>query len=255
MIAIGAPIVGQADSLDRQALIANFIRQDASSTFVDGGEMYCGPVAAANALAGIAELGMPSLRPSNREPRDARIFMAELFASPEYMDTARQEGTWPGRFIDGVLKYVALNGYPSSEFDLIGFSPLPQRLESRRKESKVSRQVLSEVLNSPSTLVWLHIGWYRYLPEKQSYENTGAHYLHLVGSEGGDLIALNSTPDRRHIPFEKLTLSTLGAGTLVHEKAKIAIPSYGLLSVNTPSPLKAKRVAVIQGVLKLSLRK
>lgn len=243
-----------ADSRSRQVFIQHSIRQDDSQNFVDGGKFYCGPVSAANALVGMAELGMGSLSPLRADPRTARRNLTELLATREYMDTSEEDGTWPGRFMNGVLKHVSAHGYPGSTFELIGFSRLPGRLEATRKSSDVSRSDVLRALNSSSSLVWLHVGWYQFVAEERRYEHKGAHYLHLIDSEGENFIAFNATPKRSHIPYEKFTLRPMGEGSL-NMKSGISLPSKGLLSLESEPALREKRIAVLQGVLTLTLRK
>jgi len=169
-------IIAQAQT-DRQQLTPNFMQTNDDAHLRGGGEQYCAPVAASNALVWLSENGFPRLLKNSADKSADQIKIIKTLGSNGFMNTSLSDGTGVGEFLIGVDKYIQQCGYKKSTLAYQGWRKHPKNFSTQMECP--SLEWISRGLDG-TTGVWINIGWYK-TRKNNVFDRVGGHWVTVVG--------------------------------------------------------------------------
>lgn len=151
---------------------------DPEAGFIEGGQIYCGPVAVSNSLMWLADHGFDKLRPKAETEKQSQVAMVKLLAARDRMDTD-DNGTGVGSVLQGVGKYVDESGYHCQTLEYQGWRPV--NIDCRRTARIPSLYWMQKIISNPAGAVWLNIGFYVYDKDFLTYKRRDGHWVTVVG--------------------------------------------------------------------------
>jgi hypothetical protein len=167
-----------ASHVERVGGTPDLCQTDKEGAFADGGQQFCGPVAASNHFVWLANHGYPKLFPATTGGKKGQIALAKALAEEKYMDTAGQSGTRPPRLIEALNRYVADCGYDIARLEYRGYLPSKGSFQSAGPHFDLDW--LRAGVANPNACVWLNIQWSK-LDPTSTYADLDRHWLCVVG--------------------------------------------------------------------------
>lgn len=223
--------------------------QTSRSELPNGGREYCGPVAAANALAWLAASGYPSLLPGNDGvPLTERQFqLIRALGADDYMSTDPFGGTTSANLMLGLEAYGKERAVPFRTIRYQGWRPQPTRFSTDVMHADVDW--IARGLDGFGNVL-LNIGWYKQLPNGDR-RRIGGHWVTLVGYENGAFLIHDPAPRSGTQPkTERVTFEYLSRGRLVGTDRGLPVDAAGYISLGGDLMLpNAADDAVLDGAI------
>lgn len=260
--------VAHASLMDKSSETPDLMQSDPEAGLPDGGEQFCGPVAAMNSMVWLARHGYPNLAPMqlhsvHPERLDVQGKMAlELSID---MHTTLRGGTGAKSFLTGIEKYIQKKGYTTQSLKYFGWEEHPKRFHVVSKGATLpALSLIKDAVAKENTAVWLKIGWYRYFPDTGKFVRFAGHWVTVVGIENTVNASRSSTftliihdPSPRsgkNITHERVTVNPIAHGHVSTGYDKELRDARGFY--NLKGDLKIKRKAdcgLLDGVAILTL--
>lgn len=144
------------------------------------GKPYCGPTAVSNLLIYLDKNGFVKILETDRPDNQDQFKLIQLLGSAKYMNTKINSGTEPLDLMKGLEKYIR-----EKEYD-ISIKWKGWTNGSRYFIGKIPDKdwIINETVQR-SNLV-LHLGWYKFDPDKNFYKRIGGHFVTVAGIKGTD---------------------------------------------------------------------
>ncbi len=240
---------------DKMKTTPNFWQKDPRADFPNGGKEYCGPVAVSDSLMWFGKHGFAHLIPPAQDEYNAQEQLIRILASEAFLETdAEHNGTSSLHVLEGILKFVTNRGYRVNSLQYQGINPkIP--LQFRAGDFPDLGWICKNSLGNSGAI--LHIGWYKYSSDTNTYVRNGGHFMDIVGyaeanNDRGRLPALivhnPSTGKQALLKIEQLTDGSLQSGKrrtngLPRPAAGMYKIVSGLPSTDTPG---SHKIAIIE---------
>lgn len=242
-----------ATTVDRSTDTPDLMQSNPQAGLPNGGEQYCGPVAAMNSMVWLSRHGYPKLSMPQADHLHVQGKLALQLS--EDMRTTKSGGTKVSGFLTGIEKYVLGKGYSIASLKYQGWEEHQKRFDGGADMPSFS--FIENSMNTGRTAVWLKIGWYRYFPNKNKYIRFAGHWVTLVGIDDTSLIVHDPAPrSGRSIKHERVTMTPLAHGMVSTgwegDRTRDARSFYSL-----GGELKIKKSAdcgLLDGVVALTLK-
>jgi len=152
---------------------------DAELSLPAGGDSYCAPVAASNALVFLGEHGFNKLLPEGATRRERQLELVRRLAAGRYMATSDEHGTGARGVLLGLHRYFEHTGHAYRSLRYQGWRAHDPRFATgvRVPELSFIRRGLEE-----HGFALINVGWYRKAPDRRLYLRNGGHWLTVVGA-------------------------------------------------------------------------
>lgn len=153
----------------------DYYQEDTSfGGFPDNGKMYCGPVAASNAISFFLITGL--LHDSSMyvlSKQHQHTIICKL-GSKQYIGTGSQ-GSSPASICRGVQKYINESGF-KSRITYDGWRFVPYEFRSKPIPDL---KAIKDTHQNSTVAVLINIGWYSYSEKIKEYIRSGGHWVTL----------------------------------------------------------------------------
>lgn len=166
-----------AASIDYSSETPDLMQSDARAALPDGGEQFCGPVAAMNSMVWLSRRGFSNLAMSDCDRPYIQGKIALKLS--EEMKTTRRDGTRVTGFLNGLESYVLQKGYSIASLKYQGWERHPNRFDGGSEHPTLS--LIKTGMATANTAVWLKIGWYRFFPDEDKFIRFAGHWVTVVG--------------------------------------------------------------------------
>ena len=178
---------------ERMNEFPSLCQHDERGGFLGNGAMFCGPVAASNALVWLATHGYPKLLPGENgdslyggyayatasKTFKAQVALVHAITADGFVKMKEGSGASPAYVAKGVRAYVESKGY---EIERLDIAPVLNDAPTDFPPSAhaLSIEAIKEAFQK-GAVVWLAIGWYERNGEATTYTRKGGHFVTLVG--------------------------------------------------------------------------
>lgn len=164
--------------IEKMDEIPDITQTDPAARFPHGGGHFCGPAAASNSLAWLADQGYRKLVQDVDGRSMSQAELAKLIGSREYMDTTLDNGTSPGDILIGFDKYIRDCGFRYRRLEYQGWRRHPREFSTGVSVPDLN-WIKKGLLGDSGVL--LNVGWYTYDPQADRYRRLSGHWVTLVG--------------------------------------------------------------------------
>ncbi|MBN1911373.1 MAG: tandem-95 repeat protein [Pirellulales bacterium] len=144
-----------------------------------GGGVYCGPMAASNAVMWLADNGFPKLAPLTPDRKEDQFHVADTLGSEAYMHTYTSGGTHPITWATELADYIEDRGYTITRFEFQGWRDMVPPYDTGIDNPNLDW--MRAGIEAENTVVCWNVGWCDYEPSTDIYHYKGAHYVTMVG--------------------------------------------------------------------------
>lgn len=198
-----------ATSVDHSTETPDLMQSDPEAGLPDGGEQYCGPVAAMNSMVWLSRRGYSKLAMPQSDRLDVQGKLALQLSQD--MKTTKTGGTKVSGFLAGIETYVLRKGYSIASLKYQGWEEHQRRFDGGAEIPSLS--FIKNSMDTANTAVWLKIGWYKYFPNKDEYIRFAGHWVTVVGMDNDSLSIHDPAPRSGKIPrSERVFLMRLAHG-------------------------------------------
>jgi len=156
--------------------------------FQENGNYYCAPVSASNSIIWLSENGYDDLNTFNQyEDLNLSQYYTIIDLS-DAMSTDENEGTNQWNFCYGLKSYITDLAYSYVRLEYQGWRGIPQEFDTGVDIPNI--EWIKEGIEGYAS-AWLHVGWYTYDENTDTYNRFFGHWITLVG-HGFDSIDDNS---------------------------------------------------------------
>jgi hypothetical protein len=213
-----------------------------------GGESYCGPVAASNALFWLGKNGFERLLPDGATDKQRQIGLVRALASRQFMATSAHSGTSATGVLKGLDLYLRAKGYRFARLEYQGWRAHQSRYSTgvRVPEPEFLQQGIGD-----GGVALINVGWYRPGKLPGIFRRHGGHWLTVVSVERDVLVLHDPAPWSGSEPLaHRVRAEPLADGWLIGEDGPFPSRGFRVLS----GELEVKRageVAIIDGAVVL----
>jgi hypothetical protein len=209
----------------------------------NGGQMYCGPAAAINALGWLGQ---------TTALRNDATWLAAIRELGACMNTDPVQGTTPAQLLDGLERYLQNKFTPDARISYQGCREVPGRF------SEGMRPQLWRMRSSGNEAVILNIGWYKKIEGTSIYQRVGGHWVSLkeaqLTSEGDVLIVLHDPYPKNGGREHRTVVTPLADGTLTGGDVRGRCMARGFFKLDDRYPRITKAdCGIIDGVVIMDL--
>jgi len=236
--------------------VPDLTQTDSELGLPGGGHAFCGPVAASDWLAYLAQTGYPRLLPAGDSPRAQQLELARILARS--MGTSVTSGTSTPGLLAALERWVTDAGYRIRRLEYQGWRGHPLRYTTYRQRPELLwiEQALVE-----GGAAFIHAGWYATSKYDRALRRHGGHWLPVVdagkNAEGAPdpsgLVLRDPAPYAGSEPaFEFARAERMTEGWLIDQAA--ALPATGYYRLGGGMRIKREgEVAVLDGAVVLVL--
>jgi hypothetical protein len=232
--------------------LPDLVQSDPALAFPLNGGSYCGPVAASNALVGLARAGYPGLVPAASSEREGHLALAREIASPRFMGTSAVSGTGPSGVLVGLERWVARAGYRIRRLEYQGWRAHPVKYATHVRFPDPA-WIASALRAGGAALI--HVGWYLPVRWDGGYHRRGGHWLAVVevSADNRELVLVDPAPyGGEQQQEERATVSLLDSGYL--KEGDVTLSARGFFALGGGMKLKrAEDTAILDGAIALVL--
>ncbi|PTX99935.1 hypothetical protein DB346_19185 [Verrucomicrobia bacterium LW23] len=205
----------------------------------NGGQMYCGPAAAVNALGWLGQTA---------PLRNDTTWLAAMRELGACMNTDPVQGTTPAQLLDGLERYLREKFSPMARISYLGCREVPGRF------SEGMRPQLWNMRSSGREAVMVNIGWYKRIEGTSIYQRVGGHWVSLkeatLTSEGDVLVVLHDPYPRNGGREHRTIVTPLADGTLTGGDVRGRCMARGFFKLDDRYPRITKAdCGIIDGVV------
>ena len=209
----------------------------------NGGQMYCGPAAAINALGWLGQTAAL---------RNDSTWLAAITELGACMNTDPVQGTTPAQLLSGLERYLQEKYSPAARISYQGCREVPSHF------SEGMRPQLWRMGSSGSRAVILNIGWYKKIEGTSIYQRVGGHWVSLkdaqLTSEGDVLVVLHDPYPKNGGREHRTVVTRLTEGTLTGGDVRGRCMALGFFKLDDRYPRITKAdCGIIDGVVVMDL--
>ena len=240
--------------LDKINEIPDYEQTDSAyGGFAGGGQQYCGPTSASNALMWLDDHGYDTLIVNTPDRKKDQHDCIVVLGASDYMNAL--DGTSANDFLVGLDRFVREKDYTYVRLDYQGWRSHPAAFDLGTMVPEL--EWIQHGIES-TAVAWINIGWYTYESSNDTYSRQGGHWLTVVGY-GFDGTSPNPDYLVLHDPWvatgnRYVRLETLASGTLAGNQQGLPRDAAGYFNLTDGMAMSSTdEAAILDGAVVLEM--
>jgi hypothetical protein len=255
----------QPSSLETAKTLAapHLSQTDPEGGFSGGGDMFCAPTAASNALVLLSRGKYPNLLPGKTSEHRRALDLIRTLAGPDYMGTNDENGTGPAEVLKGLTSYIEASGYKVADIRYEGWRYVPKKVRVDGFDKTPTLPVIQRFIRDPGGIALLNVGYYIRTPEG-NLRRTGGHWITALGygtdgtaTDPNILLVHNpAIQTRGDLSSDVIHANPMERGDLTGKTKNLPQSAEGYFAISGPGFPKGRKwdVAVIDCVVLFTLK-